>query len=157
MKRLIKVQYRRRRENKTDYTARKSLLEGKRFVVRKTNRYIIAQFVEHKEAQDRTICLTNSKELSKYGLKETYSMKNLQAAYLTGYLCGIKALKHNIKNAVLDIGLLRSTKGSRIYSALKGAVDAGVNIPHSKEIIPTEKMLNLKEIEAIKKKIQEHK
>ena len=53
-------------------------------------------------------------------------------------LIGNKAKKKNIKELVLDIGLQKSVKGSRIYSLLKGCIDAGLNIPHSKEILPTE-------------------
>ena len=143
MKRLIKVQFRRRRQNKTDYLARKRFLESgiARLVLRKTNRYIITQIVESKEAQDRVICSANSKELLEYGLPETYSIKNLSASYLTGYLCGVKAIKKGIKKAILDIGLLKSTKGNKIYAVLKGAIDSGLEIPHSKEIlIPEEKL-----------------
>jgi len=48
-KRTIK---RRRRENKTDYKARKKMLESgeTRIVIRKTNRYFIVQVVESYEA-----------------------------------------------------------------------------------------------------------
>ena len=38
----------------------------------------------------------------------------------------------------MDIGLYPSVKGSRLYSALKGIVDAGVEIPHGDEIFPDE-------------------
>jgi large subunit ribosomal protein L18 len=137
---LIKVQYRRRRESKTDYFARKKLLEGNmpRIVVRKTNRYVIAQLVESREAQDKTICLANSKELVKYGWPEKYSIKNITACYLTGMLLGKKMLNGEHKEAILDMGLIRSTKGNKIYAALKGVLDAGVSIPCSKEIFPSE-------------------
>ena len=30
----------------------------------------------------------------------------------------------------LDVGLARTTTGARIFGALKGAVDGGLNIPH---------------------------
>ena len=64
------------------------------------------------------------------------SGKNTSSAYLTGYLCGKKALKEGIEGAVLDLGLKTSINGSKIYAALKGAVDAGMNIPHNESILP---------------------
>jgi large subunit ribosomal protein L5e len=33
--------------------------------------------------------------------------------------------------ALLDVGLRRTTTGSRVFAALKGAVDGGMNVPHS--------------------------
>ena len=33
--------------------------------------------------------------------------------------------------ALLDVGLVRTTTGARVFAALKGAVDGGLNIPHS--------------------------
>ncbi|NBH76560.1 hypothetical protein D3Z29_11970, partial [Rodentibacter pneumotropicus] len=35
--------------------------------------------------------------------------------------------------ALLDVGLLKTTTGNRIFGALKGALDAGVDIPHSEK------------------------
>ena len=36
----------------------------------------------------------------------------------------------------LDLGLNRSSVGNRVFAALKGAVDGGLNIPHSDKIFP---------------------
>ena len=145
MKRLIKVQYRRRRQYKTDYLARKRLIESgiPRLVIRKTNRYIITQIVESKEAQDKVIISTYSKELPEYGWPESFSIKNLSAAYHTGYLCALKAVKKGIKKAILDIGLNISTKGNKIYAAVKGAIDCGLNVPCSEEMLPDKEKLNI--------------
>jgi large subunit ribosomal protein L5e len=33
--------------------------------------------------------------------------------------------------AVLDVGLVRTTTGNRVFGALKGAVDGGIYIPHN--------------------------
>lgn len=30
----------------------------------------------------------------------------------------------------LDVGLVRTTTGARVFGAMKGAVDGGLNIPH---------------------------
>jgi len=152
------VKFRRHIEGKTDYKARASLLESglPRLVVRKTNLYIIAQIVSSKEAQDKVICTANSKELLSYGAEG--SLKNIQAAYLTGFLIAHK-IRDKIKKAILDLGLQRSTKGSRCYAVLKGVLDAGLEVPHSKGMLPSEERVqgkNLKkslDIEKIKQQI----
>ena len=35
-----------------------------------------------------------------------------------------------------------STKGSKIYAAIKGAKDGGISIPHSEEILPSEERIS---------------
>lgn len=138
------VKYRRRREYKTNYKKRLNLLKSKknRLVIRPTNRYIIVQIVQYHPDGDRILCSANSKELKKLGWN--ISCSNTSAAYLTGFLCGLKAIKAkkiSDKDAILDIGLKVSTKGSKIYAAGKGAADAGMNIPISDEILPDEKRI----------------
>lgn len=133
------VKYRRRREYKTNYKKRLNLLKSKknRLVIRPTNRYIIAQIVQFHPDGDKIICSSNSKELKKFGWD--ISCSNTPAAYLTGFLCGLKAIKAGISaDAILDIGLKVSTKGSKVYAAGKGAVDAGMKIPISDKILPDE-------------------
>lgn len=132
----------RRREFKTDYLRRKRLLEsGKpRVVIRKTNRYINLQYVESKAAQDRVMAAVSSKKLLGYGWpkERTGSLKSLAACYLTGLLFGKKIIKEKAKEAILDSGLIESTHGSRIYAALKGIIDAGLNVRHSQKMFPEE-------------------
>lgn len=36
----------------------------------------------------------------------------------------------------LDVGLTRTTTGARVFGAMKGAVDGGLNIPHSTKRFP---------------------
>lgn len=36
----------------------------------------------------------------------------------------------------LDVGLNRTTTGARVFGAMKGAVDGGLNIPHSTKRFP---------------------
>ncbi len=136
---------RRRRENKTNYLKRKRLLEGRkpRIVIRKTNRYIILQFVESKFAQDKITHSVNSKELLEHGWpKEAAgSLKSIAAAYLSGLLFGKKIAGEKDKKAILDIGLVKSTKGSRIYAGLKGIIDSGIQINCKKEMLPEEKRI----------------
>ncbi len=131
-----RVFYRRRRKGKTDYRKRlKLVLSGKpRIVIRHTTKNTIVEIVETAQTGDRVCAYAHSKQLEKLGWK--FSGKNLPSAYLTGYLCAKRALKKGVKEAVLDYGLFKVTKGSRIFSALKGAIDAGVFIPHDEKMLP---------------------
>ena len=65
------IRKRRRIENRTDYKARRIMIRGEkpRIVVRKTNRYILAQYVESEEAQDKVIINLTSKELAELDRK----------------------------------------------------------------------------------------
>jgi len=136
---------RRRIEGKTDYKARLALLKsGKaRLVIRKTNNYIIVQFVESDIAQDKVILGLNSSVLLSKGWpkEKTGSLKSIPAAYLTGLMLGNLA-KSKIKEAVLDIGVHRNVKKSRIYAALKGVIDSGLSVPHSEEALPSLESMN---------------
>ena len=133
-----KVAFKRRKEGKTDYGARLKLigLDKHRFVVRVTSNHTIAQIIDVELPGDNTLLSAHSQELK--GLGWLGSGKNTSAAYLTGYLCGKKAQKEGIEDAVLDLGLQSSTKGSRVYAVLKGALDAGLKIPHNEVILPDE-------------------
>ena len=133
------VKYRRRRENKTDYRKRLKLLKsGKpRLVVRRFLNNIQAQIIEYDEKGDRTLITVHSKILEKkYGWKGHRG--NLPTAYLVGLLIGLEAKKRGINEVILDIGRYESTKGNSLYAVLKGALDAGLDIPHSEEILPDE-------------------
>ena len=133
-----KVAFRRRREGKTDYGARLKLigLDKHRLVVRVTGNHTIAQIIDVELSGDQTLVSAHSQELKNMGWLG--SGKNTSAAYLTGYLCGKKALKEGIEGAVLDMGLKSSTKGSRVYAVLKGAIDAGLEVPYKDVILPDE-------------------
>ena len=136
------VPYRRRREGKTDYRKRKALILSRkpRLVVRGTLKNITVQVVVAKPHGDEVLVSAHSRELLKnYGWKAPRG--NLPAAYLTGLLCGLKAKAKGIKEAVLDIGLHSPTKGARVFAALKGVLDAGLNVPHGEEKLPDEKRI----------------
>lgn len=141
----MRVNKRRRRQGKTDYKARLSLLTGKlpRVVVRKSNRYLTASYVTSEDAQDRVVTRASSKDLLKHGWpkENSGSLKSLPACYLTGILLA-KKIKEKVKGKmILDAGLYRNTKNSRIYAALKGLVDGGLEVKHSKECLPDEKRI----------------
>jgi large subunit ribosomal protein L18 len=137
-----KVPFRRRREGKTNYHLRRKLIlsEKTRFVVRRTLKHVIVQFINAKPSGDVVSASAHSKELSsKYGWMG--SCKNTPAAYLTGMLAGFRALRRGINEAILDAGLYTCSKGSRVFAALKGAVDAGVTIPVNEGKLPDEKRI----------------
>ena len=136
-----RVHLRRRREGKTDYQARKALVTSRkpRLVTRASLKNVEVQIIIAKPHGDEVLAAANSRELIK-----TYRWKaptgNIPAAYLTGLLCGLKAKAAGIKEAILDIGLVSPTKGSKIFAVLSGVVDAGVAVPHSEEKIVKERM-----------------
>ena len=138
-----RVPFRRRREGKTDYRARKALILSKlpRIVARGSLKHMIVQVVKAKTEGDEVLTSTHSKELiKKFGWKG--SCGNIPAAYLTGFLCGLKALEKGIKKAILDIGLRTPSRGSRVFAVLKGLIDAGVEIPHGEEKLPDESRIS---------------
>jgi len=159
------VQFRRRREGKTDYQARKRLITQDknkynapkyRLVVRFTNSDVITQIVFARIAGDVVVTSANARELPRYGI--TLGLTNYAAAYATGLLLARRHLKkiglaskylgkvdadgedYNVEpvkdgprpfKANLDVGLVRTTTGHRVFAALKGAVDGGFNVPHN--------------------------
>jgi large subunit ribosomal protein L18 len=145
MKKDYLVPFRRRRENKTNYRKRLALLKSKktRLVIRRSLSNISVQFINFMPAGDQTIAEANSTELKKLGWIRT---GNVPASYLTGLLAGKKAKNKKIEEAVLDMGLQISTKGSRIYAALKGVLDSGIKVPCSEEILPSEDRIRGKHI-----------
>ncbi|NYT01521.1 MAG: 50S ribosomal protein L18 [Methanosarcinales archaeon] len=131
-----KVPFRRRREGRTNYHIRYRLILSRkpRAVIRKSARNTTIQLINAEMGGDKTILTVSSLELKDYGFD--HNTGNLPAAYLTGLLFGKKMLAMGQQEAIMDIGLHASTRGGRIYSALKGMVDAGVEIPHSPEVFP---------------------
>lgn len=159
------TQFRRRREGKTDYRARRRLVTQDknkynspkhRFVVRFTNTRIICQVATSTIEGDIIMAAAYSHELPRYGIK--LGLTNYSAAYATGLLCARRLLtKLNLASkyegqvkpdgedynvepnsygprpflALLDVGLARTTTGSRVFAAVKGMCDGGVNVPHS--------------------------
>ncbi|UCE96211.1 MAG: 50S ribosomal protein L18 [Candidatus Bathyarchaeota archaeon] len=135
------VPYRRRREGKTDYKARKALIISRlpRLVTRASSKHTNVQIIEATPEGDKVIASANSQELRNYGWQAACG--NLPSAYLTGLLCGMRSIGKNVKKAVADIGLHQPTKGARIFASLKGAIDAGLEIPHNIKKLPDGKRL----------------
>jgi len=140
---------RRRKEYKTDYKKRFALLKSglPRIIFRKTNRYLIAQYVKSKEAQDAIVLGIDSKELLKYGWPEKESIKSIPASYLTGYLFGKKILLEKLEGSpessfeeksILDFGMARALHKTKVYAFIKGLIDSGIKIECAKENFPDE-------------------
>jgi len=159
------VKYRRRREGKTDYFARKRLIiqdKNKynspkyRLVVRLTNTDVIAQIIYAKINGDYVLSAAYAHELPAFGMP--VGLTNYAAAYATGLLLARRVLTklnladkykgndkvngedYNVQaltdgpapfRAILDVGLARTTTGNKIFAVMKGALDGGVEVPHS--------------------------
>jgi len=136
-----KMAFRRRREGRTDYRQRARLLRARvpRAVVRTTLRHTSVQIVEFDPQGDKVLVTAHSRELLEMGWNKATG--NVPAAYLTGYLAGKKAVAKGLTEAVLDIGLKVPAKGATVFAALKGMLDAGMNIPHGKEVLPSKERL----------------
>jgi len=166
----FQVKFKRRREGKTDYYARKRLVvQAKnkyntpkhRLIVRLTNTDAIAQIAYARIEGDMIIASAYSHELPNYGIKT--GLTNYAACYCTGLLLARRVLKkfhldsiyegqkevdgemYSVEDvdsgpgafrANLDIGLARTTTGARIFGVMKGAVDGGIEVPHSEKRFP---------------------
>ncbi len=158
----FRVAFRRRREGKTDYRRRQKLLRSPlpRAVVRKTLNQTLVQIVEADAAGDRVLASARSLDLKEHGWSA--GTGNVPAADLTGYLAGKRAAAKGVKGAVLDIGLQEPTRGGRVFAALQGLIDAGLEVPHSKDILPAKERIRgehigeavVKSFDAVKAKLE---
>jgi large subunit ribosomal protein L5e len=149
-----KTDYQRRRamvvQDKNKYNSPKF-----RLVVRFTNTDVICQVVRSFIKGDEVICAAYAHELPSYGLK--VGLKNYAGAYCTGLLLARRLLKKfkldtiyqgqtEVKGedyyveaidgqpapffCLLDVGLRRITTGCKVFAAMKGAADGGIEVPH---------------------------
>lgn len=141
----MRSQKRRRKENKTDYLKRLKLLKSERarIVFRRTNRYIISEYIKSEDAQDKIIFGFDSRKLNDYGWdkKAQGSLKSITASYLTGYLTGKTVIKQKLEMPILDAGMNRAIHKNKIYAFLKGLIDAGIKIECKKEFFPEEERI----------------
>ena len=131
---------RRLREEKTNYRKRSTMLMGKRdfITVNISNENTQVQILTPGMTGDKVVSSAHSRYLLEKGWKG--SRKSVPAAYLTGYLAGKKALVKGAKDAILYTGTKRYTQ--RMAAALKGLIDAGLDIPANEETFPAEDRLN---------------
>ena len=129
-----------------------------RLVVRFSNRDITCQVVHATLAGDVILCAAYAHELPRYGLR--VGLTNYAAAYATGLLVARRALTvlgladtyagaeeatgedftvEEVDGAprpfcvLLDTGLKRTSTGSKVFATLKGALDGGLDVPHSEK------------------------
>jgi len=160
---------RRRKEGKTDYLKRLKLLksDSPRVVFRKTNRYILAQYITSSEAQDKAEISIISKKLEKFGWPKEFegSLKSVPAAYLTGMLLGKEIKKNKLETPIVDLGMIRALSKSKVFAFIKGLIDSGIEIKCDGKNFPEEERLsgkNLKKdfsktFKEIKSKIEKEK
>jgi large subunit ribosomal protein L18 len=106
--------------------------------VQTSNENVLVQIHKPEFAGDKVVASAHSRFLIAKGWKG--SRKNVPAAYLTGYLAGKKALSSGTKEAILYSGTRKYTQ--RMAAALKGVIDAGLEIPASEETFPDETRIN---------------
>jgi len=139
---IYTVGFRRKRKSLTNYRKRVRVLSSKRprLVVRKSLKNIQASIAEYNKKGDIIKIASHSQNLKKFGWD--YNTGNIPAAYLVGYLLGKKAKNAKLDQVIFDIGQSKSVKGSRLYAVLAGALDAGLSIPCSKEMLPSKERLS---------------
>ncbi|HYL65986.1 MAG TPA: 50S ribosomal protein L18 [Nitrosopumilaceae archaeon] len=135
---------RRLREEKTNYRKRKHLLMGRRdyITVQISSENTLVQIHKPEMQGDKVLASAHSRYLLGKGWKG--SRKNIPAAYLTGYLAGKKALGKGVKAAVLYSGTRKYTQ--RMAAALKGVIDAGLEVPADSETFPNEERISGKHL-----------
>ena len=131
---------RRLREQKTNYKKRGTMLMGKRefITVNISNENTQVQILKPEISGDKVIASAHSRLLLEKGWKG--SRKSVPAAYLTGYIAGKKALGKGSKGAILYSGTKKYTQ--RMAAALKGVIDAGLEVPANSETFPQEERIN---------------
>ncbi len=145
-----RLRFKRRRTAETDYHRRMRMLKGDspRAVVRVSNTQVICQLVSYQPDGDRVLASATGKNLvDNHKWPADASRKSIPACYLAGMAMAKSAIGSGHKEAILDIGLSASSKGGRVYAALKGMVEAGMEIPHSDEVLPSEDRVNGSHIE----------
>ena len=137
--------FRRRQSGQTDYHRRLKLLRGRkpRAVVRVSNTRVTCQMVNWSAGGDMVVASVTGSDLAKkYDWPADFSQKSVPACYLAGFALGKEAISKGCTEAVLDIGLAGSAVGGRVFSALKGMIDAGMEIPHSEVVLPEDDRIN---------------
>lgn len=131
---------RRLREKKTNYRKRRAMLMNKTpfITVHITNENAQVQVHKPEMKGDLVIASAHSRYLVSKGWKG--SRKSITALYITGYLAGKKATASGTKSAILYSGTKRYTQ--RMAAALKGLVDAGLDVPASPETFPPQDRLD---------------
>ena len=133
------IKPRRQREGKTDYRKRLKLLKSRttRIVIRNSVRNIRVQFIEYSEGGDKILASAFSQELTnKY--KWDFSTSTTPAAYLTGLLAAKRAKDNGVIKGIPDIGRQNPSTGSKVFAAIKGVIDLGIECPYNETKFPSD-------------------
>ena len=141
--------FKRRRTGQTDYSKRKSMITSRSTIlsIRISNKHSTLQFIEPKIVGDTIKSSGHSSQITKLGWKG--SGKSLHGLYLTGYLAGKKAKSTGIDKAILYIGRREFHSGLKMAYALKGVVDAGIDIPVGDNIFPDDEKFKTDNVQKI--------
>jgi len=153
-----KTDYRQRRKLVTQ-DCNKYSTPKYRFVVRISNLKVTCQIIQAKMQGDEVLSVAYSSELPRYGIK--CGLTNYAGCYATGLLLarrhlakigladdyqgqedvssddfeGLFKIEQEGENrpfkALMDVGIANTSTGARPFAAMKGAIDGGIDIPHS--------------------------
>ena len=140
-----RLRFKRRRNAETDYHRRSRMLRGgsPRAVVRVSNTQVTCQLVAYELDGDRVLESVTGKSLvDSHKWPTDASRKSVPACYLAGYAMAKSALSNGHSEAILDIGLAASSSANRTYAALRGMIEAGLKIPHSEDVLPSDDRIN---------------
>ena len=113
-----------------------------RAIVRVSNTQVVCQLAQFDPEGDRIVASFSGNNLAAYGWPVGASTKSVPACYVAGYALGKSALSAGHDSAILDIGLASSSPGNRIFAALKGMIDAGLDVPHGDGVLPSDDRAN---------------
>jgi large subunit ribosomal protein L18 len=131
-----RVLFRRRRQGRTDYRLRRRLVISSRLrlITRGSLRHMTVQVARAGSKGDEILVSASSSELRKFGWRGPSG--NISAAYLTGLLLGHRAKVAGVEGVIVDLGLQSPSKGTRTFAAVRGALDAGLEIACEEKILP---------------------
>jgi hypothetical protein len=67
-------------------------------------------------------------------------------------MSGLRARKKGITKVYADLGLQKVVKGGRLMAAIKGLLDAGIEIPVDEDLLPDESHLKGEHLESVDNK-----
>ncbi|MEM2154585.1 MAG: 50S ribosomal protein L18 [Nitrososphaeria archaeon] len=146
--------FRRKREGKTNYHVRKKILLSRLpfLVVRISNKNAILQVAKAEIEGDRVIASVHTRQLIKFGWP--FSRKNTPACYLAGLMLGLKAKNKINSDVIVYLGVTSYVNGSRVTAAIKGVLDAGLNVRADPETFPSEERIRGEHIIEYAKKLK---
>ena len=126
--------------------------DAPRAVVRKSTNHVTVQIVQTaKEGVDHVMASGHTKELAGFGY--TGHGGNVPAAYLAGYLAGLRmGKKTEDAEAIVDLGVQTTTHGTRLFAAVNGIMDAGIKVKVDPVAFPSNERLSGKHIAAFSQK-----